>query len=63
MRKITLIMKLWCFYYKLLKWRTHQVFIVQYHCQNRNREQLYIGARRHGQSPKNLFHLNLRDLT
>ena len=62
MRKVTFVMKLLCLYYKLLMWRTHEVYIVQYHCQEYNTERLYIGARRHGQSAKNLYHINLRDL-
>ena len=61
MRKITLKMKLWCLFYKVLKWRTHEVFIRRYK-QLGYRERIYIGARRYGQAPKNVFHINLRDL-
>ena len=62
LRKVTLRMKLTCLYYRLMRWRTHDVFIVQYYCDNYQTERLYIGARRHGQSAKNLYHINLRDL-
>ena len=53
--KITWKMKFWLIYYKLLKWRTHDVFFEEY-----PKGYLYIGARKYGQSPKNLFHLNLK---
>ena len=43
------------FYYRLARWRTHEVFLAK-----APHGQLYIGARRHGQSPKNVFHLNLK---
>ena len=53
MRKIKVLCYL--FYYRLTRWRTHEVFLSE-----DPHGQLYIGARKHGQSPKNLFHLNLR---
>lgn len=42
-------------YYRLARWRTHEVFLAK-----DPHGQLYIGARKHGQSPKNVFHLNLK---
>ena len=61
-RKITIRMRLWCLYYKLLKWRTHEVFIGRMKMRGSFPDKIYIGARRYGQSPKNVFHVNLRDL-
>ena len=43
------------FYYRLARWRTHEVFLSK-----DPHGHLYIGARKHGQSPKNRFHLNLK---
>ena len=42
-------------YYRLARWRTHEVFLAK-----DPHGHFYIGARKYGQSPKNVFHLNLK---
>lgn len=44
-------------YYRCKHYRTHEVFLAK------DRNGLYVGARRHHQSPKNVFHLDLKRIT
>ena len=55
--QILMKIKVLCYllYYRLARWRTHEVFLAK-----DPHGHLYIGARKHGQSPKNWFHLNLK---